>query len=118
VVFPESEVLLRTRSRLAGLFGDVLREEHGRKVVILGLVDDRNASFALGGKGTASGEEMCAGFPNGVVEGVVETARLWGVGESGDFAGEALGDLVMSRNFEGDLDRERLNDRTADPTST
>jgi hypothetical protein len=45
-----------------------------------------------------------------------EAARL-GDGESGDF-GDELGDLVTRRNFDGDRDRERLSDLTADVTST
>lgn len=43
--------------RFAGLLGDA-RLDEGRSVVVFGLVDDRKASLALGGYGTASGEEM------------------------------------------------------------
>lgn len=38
-------------------------------------------------------------------------------GERGDFD-EGLGGLVIRRNFEGDLDNERLSERTAEVTST
>lgn len=46
-----------------------------------------------------------------------EDARFGGDGESGDF-GDELGDLVTRRNFDGDRERERLRDLTADVTST
>jgi hypothetical protein len=41
----------------------------------------------------------------------------FGDGERGDF-GDELGDLATMRNLDGDRDRERLSDRTADVTST
>lgn len=40
-----------------------------------------------------------------------------GEGDRGDFD-EGLGDLVKSRNFDGDLESDRLSERTADETST
>jgi hypothetical protein len=40
-----------------------------------------------------------------------------GLGDRGDL-GEELGDFVTKRNFEGDLDSDRLRDLTADVTST
>lgn len=113
VVLPVSKVLLRIR--FAGLFGEVLREA-GRGAAVFDLVDDRRASFALGGYGTARGDETCDGLPMEKADGV-ETARFGGDGERGDF-GDGLGDFVIRRNFDGDLDRERLRDRTAEVTST
>lgn len=101
--------------RFIGLFGEVLRDA-GRGGAVLERVEDRSASFALGGYGTARGEDTCEGLPMVNAEGV-ETARFGGVGERGDF-GEGLGDLVTRRNFEGDRDSERRSDRTAEVTST
>lgn len=54
-MFPESEAWLR--ARFMGLFGEVRVRDDGRVVaVVFPRVDDRSASFALGGKGTAKGE--------------------------------------------------------------
>lgn len=55
VVFPESEAWFK--ARFTGLFGEVRVRDDGRAgAVLLPRVDDRSASFALGGKGTAKGE--------------------------------------------------------------
>ena len=52
-VFPLSGPWLR--ARFIGLFGDV-RREAGLTGAVLERPDERSASFALGGNGTASGE--------------------------------------------------------------
>ncbi len=81
--------------------------------------DDRSASFALGGNGTAKGDGVCGMLPAANTVGV-ETVRLEGDkgdGESGDL-GDSLGDLVTRRNLDGDRDSERRSDLTADVTST
>lgn len=51
---PVSEFWLR--ARFGGLLGDVRVRDDGREGGALDRLEDRSASFALGGKGTASGE--------------------------------------------------------------
>ena len=111
---PPSDAWLRTR--FIGLLGEVRVREQGRAGVVFERVEDRSASFALGGKGTARGDGVCGGLlaPNTVG---VDTARFGGEGDRGDF-GEGLGDFVTRRNLEGERDKERLSDLTADVTST
>ena len=53
-VFPLSDAWLK--ARFTGLFGDVRSREQGLAGAVFERVDDRSASFALGGNGTASGE--------------------------------------------------------------
>ena len=64
-LLPVSEVWLR--ARFIGLFGDVRVRDAGRGGAVFEVrVDDRNANFALGGNGTASGDGVwgaLAGVP-------------------------------------------------------
>ena len=90
--------------------GEVRVRETGRVGAAL-RAEDRRANFALGGKGTASGDGVWDGLlPN--TDGV-ENVRFGGDGESGDL-GEGLGDFVIRRNLEGDRERERRMDLTAE----
>jgi hypothetical protein len=81
--------------------------------------DDRSANLALGGNGTASGDGVCgvlllvniAGYADARFDGDI------GDGDRGDF-GDGLGDFVTSRNLDGERDRERRRDLTAEVTST
>lgn len=78
--------------------------------------EDLRASFTLGGKGTAKGDGVRGVFP-GVTDVEILEFKIEGFGDDrGDL--EGLGDFVMSRSFEGDLESERLNERTAEVTST
>lgn len=81
--------------------------------------EDRSANLALGGNGTARGDGVCGVFVLANNAGY-EDARLdgeTGDGDSGDL-GDELGDLVTSRNLDGERDKERLSDLTAEVTST
>lgn len=51
---PLSDVWLK--ARFIGLFGEVRVRELGRVVEVLDRAEERNANFALGGKGTARGD--------------------------------------------------------------
>lgn len=85
----------------------------------MALDEERSANLALGGNGTASGDGVWGVFVAAKMAGY-EEARLdgdSGDGDSGDF-GEGLGDLVTSRNLDGERDKERLSDLTAEVTST
>ena len=59
--FPLSEAWLN--ARFEGLFGEGLREQDLAGAVFE-RVEDRSASFALGGKGTARGDGVWGGFPD------------------------------------------------------
>lgn len=72
------------RARFIGLFGEVRVRDTGRTGVVFERVDDRNANFALGGKGTARGDGVCGVLADENRPGV-EDARFGGDGESGDF---------------------------------
>jgi hypothetical protein len=124
VPLPLSDVSLR--ARLMGLRGEVRCLEMGRPGAVLARWLARKVSFALGGKGTARAEGVwwVGALAKGVLPGPLakmlgwDDARLCGDGDSGDL-GDGLGDfLVTRRNFEGDRDRERRRDLTAEVTST
>lgn len=78
--------------------------------------DERNANLTLGGNGTANGEGVCGKL---LLEFVVLGAGFGesGDGDRGDF-GDGLLAAVTKRNFDGDLERERRSERTAEVTST
>lgn len=83
--FPPSDAWLKTR--FIGLRGDVRVRDAGRGGAVLARPDERNANFALGGKGTASGEGVCGGLELPVKIVGCETARFGGdkgEGDSGD----------------------------------
>jgi hypothetical protein len=54
LAFPVSDAWLK--ARFTGLRGEVRVREEARGGAVFARVEDRNANFALGGKGTASGE--------------------------------------------------------------
>lgn len=110
--FPASGAWLKTR--LMGLLGEVRVRGERREGGSFARDDDRSANLALGGNGTARGDGVCGGWGTDSEDASCEGDSE---GEKGDF-GEELGDLVMMRNFEGDLESERLSDLTADVTST
>jgi hypothetical protein len=105
-----------------GLLGEVRVRDEGRVgAVVFPRVEDRSASFALGGKGTAKGEGVCGGLL-----GLLPKIELWedvlfggdnGEGDRGDL-GDELGDFVTRRNFDGERERERRRDLTAELIST
>lgn len=119
--FPPSDELLRTR--LIGLFGDVRVRDVGRGDAAFERPEDLSASFALGGKGTARGEGVWGVLLEELVKKLrwePVLARLEGErgdGESGDF-GDELGDFFTRLNLDGERERERLRDLTAEVTST
>lgn len=97
-----------------------VRREAGRGGAVFARPDERSASFALGGKGTANGDGVCGGLLNPVKMVGLEMARFGGDsgdGESGDF-GDELGDFLTKLNLEGDRDSERRKDLTAPGKST
>ena len=117
-VFPLSGPWLR--ARFIGLLGDVLRVIVGRTGAVFDRPEERSASFALGGKGTARGDGVLGGLPKPWKMVGLDVARLGGDsgdGESGDF-GDELGDFLTKLNFDGDRESERRRDLTAELTST
>jgi hypothetical protein len=115
--FPASDAWLK--ARFIGLRGEVRVRDEDRGGAAFARVEDRKASFALGGKGTASGEGVCGGLL-GVKMLECEVVRFGGDngdGDNGDL-GDELGDFVTRRNFDGDLESDRLRDLTALVTST
>jgi hypothetical protein len=96
-----------------GLLGDV-RREVGLTGAVFERVEERSASFALGGNGTARGD--------GVGGGLLEANKgcgeaRWGMGGDRGELGDGLGDFATRRNFDGDRERERRSDLTALATS-
>jgi hypothetical protein len=82
--------------------------------------EERSASFALGGNGTAKGDGVWGGLLKPVKMVGLDTARLggdFGDGERGDF-GDELGDFLTKLNLDGDRESERRRDLTAEVTST
>jgi hypothetical protein len=61
---PVSEAWLR--ARFVGLLGEVRVREDGRDCGALDRLEERSASFALGGNGTARGEGVWGGLLLGV----------------------------------------------------
>lgn len=103
-----------------GLRGEVRRRGPCRGGAVLALVDERSASLALGGNGTASGDGVWGVLVVDAKTAGYEDARLEGDngdGDSGDL-GDELGDLVTNLNLDGERDKERLSDLTAEVTST
>jgi hypothetical protein len=115
--FPASDAWLK--ARFIGLRGEVRLRDEDRGGATFARVEDRSANFALGGKGTARGEGVCGGLlcAKMLEWEVVRFGGDNGEGDKGDF-GDELGDLVTRRNLDGDLESERLRDRTALVTST
>jgi hypothetical protein len=58
--FPVSNAWLK--ARFMGLRGEVRVRDEARGGAVFARVEDRSANFALGGKGTASGEGVCGGL--------------------------------------------------------
>lgn len=109
---------------MIGLLGDVrigeVRErETARGGAVLERVAERSDSLTLGGNGLARGDGVCTVVPAKMLAGC-ERARFGGDrgdGDNGDL-GDGLGDFVTRRNLEGERDRERRSDLTAEVTST
>jgi hypothetical protein len=97
----------------------VRARDNARGVAFFAREADRRASFWLGGNGTARGDGVCGGFA--AKKFGWDKARFCGESGEGEFGefGVDVGDLVVSRrNLDGDPERERRNDLTADVTST
>ena len=92
---------------LLGLSGDALDLDEVRtpafRLVVTRLI------FALGGKGTANGD----GTRNGVVTKAAAAEDGRGGGESDDGDGDLAATKWKGCDREGDLERERRNDRMA-----
>lgn len=99
---------------MIGLLGDVRVLDEAR--IGAGLRIERCDNFALGGKGTARGEGVCeCRFKKSCDDWRFGGDR--GEGDKGDL-GDGLGDLdLTNRNFDGERDKDRRKDLTADDTS-
>ena len=125
VVFPASDVMLSARfSGLLGGRGRLVGLDEGT----LGRAD-RRESLTPDRNGVANGVCDCGvaeGKADEVGTAVAEAAVfVWcgGQGDSGDGprgrVTVSVGDAACARlNLDGDLDRDRRSDRTAEPTST
>lgn len=118
VEFPESVVLLKTR--LTGLFGESrVARKLGLAEAAFGL-PERRESLSPDRKGVERWdcEYWCDSW--GADAGGIGLCMMrQGDGEFGDEGQLVFCDVPLTiLNFEGDLDKERLNDRTAVVTST